>query len=121
MNKAGSLEFTILPSHRLYDSLEKMKTKVFQDYQLLFFGRVLNDTTDFYRQRKVYCEGCLSYLVDSIFEPSKGKRTVEEQLKKIIDCHNGQVEADKKFTIGTITIDEKASSDDFGEDSYRET
>lgn len=123
VNKAGSLEFTILPRHPFYDALSKMKTRisVYMDDQPIFSGRVLSDDTDTYRQRKIYCEGSLTYLVDSVLGPSKGTRTAEEHFRLIIDSHNGQVEDEKKFTVGTIDIDEKAESHVFGEDNYRES
>ena len=123
VNKAGSVEFTMLPRHPFYDTLSIMKTRidVYRDEELIFSSRVLSNDTDTYKQRKVYCEGALAYLVDSIFGPSKGTRTAEEHFRLLIDSHNGQVEDKKKFTVGSIEIDEKAESHIFGEDNYRET
>lgn len=122
-NKAGSVEFTMLPRHPFYDTLSIMKTRidVYRDEELIFSSRVLSNDTDTYKQRKVYCEGALAYLVDSIFGPSKGTRTAEEHFHLLIDSHNAQVEDEKKFTVGSIEIDEKAESHIFGEDNYRET
>lgn len=122
-NKAGSVEFTMLPRHPFYDTLSIMKTRidVYRDEELIFSSRVLSNDTDTYKQRKVYCEGALAYLVDSIFGPSKGARTTEEHFRLLIDSHNAQVEDTKKFTVGSIEIDEKAESHIFGEDNYRET
>ncbi len=123
VNKAGSVEFTMLPRHPFYDTLSIMKTRidVYRDEELIFSSRVLSNDTDTYKQRKVYCEGALAYLVDSIFGPSKGTRTAEEHFRLLIDSHNAQVEDEKKFTVGSIEIDEKAESHIFGEDNYRET
>lgn len=123
VNKAGSVEFTMLPRHSFYDMLPAMKTwiDVYRDEELIFSSRVLSNDTDTYKQRKVYCEGALAYLVDSIFGPSKGTRTAEEHFRLLIDSHNAQVEDTKKFTVGSIEIDEKAESHIFGEDNYRET
>lgn len=122
-NKAGSVEFTILPRHPFYDTLSIMKTRidVYRDEELIFSSRVLSNDTDTYKQRKVYCEGALAYLVDSIFGPSKGTRTAEEHFRLLVDSHNTQVEDTKKFTVGSIEIDEKTESHIFGEDNYRET
>lgn len=122
-NKAGSVEFTILPRHPFYDTLSIMKTRidVYRDEELIFSSRVLSNDTDTYKQRKVYCEGALAYLVDSIFGPSKGTRTAEEHFRLLVDSHNAQVEDTKKFTVGSIEIDEKTESHIFGEDNYRET
>lgn len=123
VNKAGSVEFTMLPRHSFYDMLPAMKTwiDVYRDEELIFSSRVLRNNADTYKQRKVYCEGALAYLVDSIFGPSKGTRTAEEHFRLLIDSHNAQVEDTKKFTVGSIEIDEKAESHIFGEDNYRET
>lgn len=123
VNKAGSTEFTILPQHPFYDSLPQMKTRieVRRDEDVIFRGRVLSDDTDTYKQRKVYCEGALAYLVDSILGPSKGSRTAKEHFELIVNSHNVQVEDDKKFVIGDITIDEKDETHVFGEDNYRES
>ena len=123
VNKAGSAEFTILPRHPFYNSLEWMKTrvKVTRDDEIIFVGRVLSDETDVYNQRKVYCEGSLAYLVDSILQPCKGSRTAEEHFKMIVESHNSQVEDSKKFTIGKITINECKEKHIFGEDNYRES
>ena len=123
VNKAGSVEFTMLPRHSFYDMLPAMKTwiDVYRDEELIFSSRVLRNNADTYKQRKVYCEGTLAYLVDSIFGPSKGTRTAEEHFRLLIDSHNAQVEDTKKFTVGSIEIDEKAESHIFGEDNYRET
>lgn len=123
VNKAGSVEFTILPRHPFYDTLSIMKTQIdiYRDEELIFSSRVLSNDTDTYKQRKVYCEGALAYLVDSIFGPSKGTRTAEEHFRLLIESHNAQVEDNKKFTVGSIEIDEKAESHIFGEDNYRET
>lgn len=122
-NKAGSVEFTMLPRHSFYDMLPAMKTQidVYRDEELIFSSRVLRNNADTYKQRKVYCEGTLAYLVDSIFGPSKGTRTAEEHFRLLIDSHNAQVEDTKKFTVGSIEIDEKAESHIFGEDNYRKT
>ena len=122
-NKAGSVEFTILPRHPFYDTLSIMKTRidVYRDEELIFSSRVLSNDTDTYKQRKVYCEGALAYSVDSIFGPSKGTRTAEEHFRLLVDSHNTQVEDTKKFTVGSIEIDEKTESHIFGEDNYRET
>lgn len=123
VNKAGSVEFTMLPRHSFYDMLPAMKTRidVYRDEELIFSSRVLRNNADTYKQRKVYCEGTLAYLVDSIFGPSKGTRTAEEHFRLLIDSHNAQVEDTKKFTVGSVEIDEKAESHIFGEDNYRET
>lgn len=122
LNKAGSVEFTILPTHPFYNAFSQMKSIVtaYRDDRLIFDGRVLSDDTDNYKQRRVYCEGALAYLVDSVLPPCKGTRTAEEHYRLIINAHNEQVEPEKRFSPGIVSIDQKNESQIFGEDSYRE-
>nr|DAG50961.1 MAG TPA: endopeptidase tail [Caudoviricetes sp.] len=122
LNKSGSVEFTILPTHPLYNAFSPMKSivTVYRDNALIFDGRVLSGDADNYKQRRVYCEGALAYLVDSVLPPCKGTRTAEEHYRLIINAHNEQVEPEKRFSPGIVSIDQKSESQIFGEDSYRE-
>nr|DAK55598.1 MAG TPA: endopeptidase tail [Caudoviricetes sp.] len=122
LNKAGSVEFTILPTHPFYDAFPQMKSIVtaYRDDTLIFDGRVLSNNVDNYKQRRVYCEGALAYLVDSVLPPCKGTRTAEEHYRLIVNAHNEQVEPEKRFSPGIVSIDQKSESQIFGEDSYRE-
>lgn len=123
VNKAGSFEFVMPPTHALYDSLERFKTKIqiWQDSTMLFDGRVLeiNDTIN--NERKVYCEGNLSYLLDSLAAPYEGTMTVSAYLTKRIQEHNAQVEADKRFTLRTIDAELGAKTVDTQSTSYTDT
>ena len=122
LNKSGSVEFTILPTHPFYNAFSPMKSIVtaYRDDTLIFDGRVLSGDADNYKQRRVYCEGALAYLVDSILPPCKGTRTAEEHYRLIVNAHNEQVEPEKRFSPGIVSIDQKSESQIFGEDSYRE-
>lgn len=122
LNKSGSVEFTILPTHPFYNAFLPMKSIVtaYRDDTLIFDGRVLSGNADNYKQRRVYCEGALAYLVDSVLSPCKGTRTAEEHYRLIINAHNEQVEPEKRFSPGIVSIDQKNESQIFGEDSYRE-
>ena len=68
LGKAGSLEYMLPPNNALYDSVKKLKSIItaYQDGEEIFRGRVLHDDNDFYRRKKVYCEGELSFLLDSL-------------------------------------------------------
>ena len=122
LNKSGSVEFTILPTHPFYNAFSPMKSIVtaYRDDTLIFDGRVLSGDTDNYKQLRVYCEGALAYLVDSVLPPCKGTRTAEEHYRLIVNAHNEQVEPEKQFSPGIVSIDQKSESQIFGEDSYRE-
>lgn len=78
LNKADSMEFTILPSNAHYNDFHKRKTVVllYDDDDLLFEGVVADAPADFYKQRKVTCSGVLTYLCDSIQAPDE-KNVIE--------------------------------------------
>ena len=111
LNKAGSLEYTLPPTNNLYNDVKKLKTiiTVFDDDDELFRGRVLHDEKDFYKQKKVYCEGELAFLLDSIQRPYSTTTNGEKLFKRYISNHNSRVEADKQFVVGNVT--------GFGEDT----
>lgn len=105
LNKSGSLTF-VLPTNNLkYDSIKKLKSviTVLQDGIEIFRGRVLNDEKDFYNRKNVYCEGELSYFLDSVRRPYTFSGTVSDLFKQYVDNHNSQVDDWKKFNIGDIS------------------
>lgn len=106
LNKAGTLEFTMPPTHPFYDKLLKLKTYIdlYDDNDFVWRFRVLNTDDDFYKQRTVSCEGELSFLFDSIQRPYEHKGSIPAFFKMLIDNHNAQVEIDKKFEIGLCSV-----------------
>lgn len=106
LNKSGSLSFILPPSNVMYDSIQKLKTiiTVMQDNEEIFRGRVLHDEKDFYNRKNVYCEGELSFLLDSIQRPYTFQGDIPDLFRKYINNHNEQVETEKQFTVGNITV-----------------
>lgn len=106
VNKTGSLEFSIYPDHPYYSTIAKLKTiiTVYQDDLLLFRGRVLNDEIGFYNEKQVVCEGQLAFLLDSIIRPYDFTGSVLDYFTMLISNHNSQVEAEKQFTVGNVTV-----------------
>lgn len=106
LNKAGSLDFTLPPNNALYDDIKKLKSiiTVFQNEKEMFRGRVLHDEKDFYKQKKVFCEGELAFLLDSLQRPYATTTTRKSMFQRYITNHNSRVEAAKRFTVGKITV-----------------
>lgn len=120
---SGQLSFTMLPGHYLYDTIKKLKTEIVAtlDDEEIFRGRILNWDIDFYKSKKVHCEGDISYLLDSMQPPHDLRLTPTAYLTWMISEHNIQVDAPKRFTIGQITIDAAATEHDFIDASFRDT
>ena len=106
LNKSGSLSFVMPPTNVMYDSIQKLKSiiTVTQDDEEIFRGRVLYDEKDFYNRKNVYCEGELSFLVDSVVRPYSFQGGVTELFTKYLNNHNSQVDPDKQFQVGIVTV-----------------
>jgi hypothetical protein len=123
IGKSGSVDFILLPGHYLYNTMEKLATKVYayMDEVEIFGGRVLNWDIDFYKQKTVHCEGRLSYLLDTLQPPRSESRTVATYFAALILEHNLQVEADKQFVIGVVTIPAAETVARITSTTYRDT
>lgn len=106
LNKVGSFDFTIYPNHPYYSSLKKMASvvTVYDEQQIVFRGRILNDEEGFRNEKQVECESDLAYLLDSVQRPYDYTGTLSGLLAQYIDNHNSQVEAKKQFILGNVTV-----------------
>ena len=112
-NKAGSFSFKMPPGHPLYSSVKRRKSvmQVYQDDELLFSGMCIEVKEDFYKRKDIYCEGELSYLNDSIQRPNRSQDvSVRGLLEAYIANHNAQVEEEKRFTVGMVTVTDNNNS-----------
>ena len=108
-NNPGSFTFTIPAEHPKKDLIKRRKSiiSVFRDVEStpVFQGFCVEETTDFNRQRKIKCEGELSYLNDSVQRQAKYQGvTVLELFTEYIKNHNSQVDDYKKFEVGEVTV-----------------
>ena len=106
VNKTGSFTFTVPPNHPYYDLIHKMKSiiTVYQDDYLLFRGRVLDDEVGWHNEKAVTCEGEMAFLLDSIMRPYDFSGSIPEYLAVLLESHNAQVDAEKRFTLGKVTV-----------------
>lgn len=109
MGKAGSLEFRVPPTNKYYDSFTELKTIVtlYDENELLFRGRVLTKEKQFDNTLLIYCEGDLSFLVDSVQKNEAFIGTAKNLFSKLINNHNNMVDASKQFRVGQITIEDR--------------
>lgn len=107
VNTPGSFECKIPPTHPYYDKPVKMLSRitVYQDDEIIFKGRIIKTNLDYYNRKTLSCEGELAFLNDSIQRPAEyHDMTPKEYFSKIIEIHNGQVEVDKQFEVGMVTV-----------------
>lgn len=108
LGKTGSFEFTIYPNHPNFSVIEPMISlvTVSRNYKTIYGGRVLNIKYGFYGEKQVSCEGDLAFLLDSMIPPHEYSGSFVEYLPYIIGLHNAQVESEKQFTPGAVTVAE---------------
>lgn len=106
LNKTGSFSFSIYPDHPYADKIKPLHSIILvkKEGRLLFRGRVIGEDEGFYREKKISCEGELSFLLDSRIRPFEFTGSPEDFLKKLLSEHNAQVEAEKQFLPGNITV-----------------
>lgn len=121
---AGSLEFSLPPINVGYsqDILKRMVTNIVvrENGEFLWGGRILQDSFDFWNNRKVICEGELAFLNDSIQPPHKydvttDHTTIESFFYALIDIHNSQVGSDRQFEKGMVTVTDGDQTTDTNE------
>lgn len=106
LNKTGSFLFTLHANHPRYGLIKKLKSiiTVYQDDFLLFRGRVLDDEIGWHNEKAVSCEGELAFLLDSIIRPYDFTGSITAYLQMLLDSHNAQVDAEKRFVLGHVTV-----------------
>lgn len=111
VDKAAKLTFTIYPQHPNYARVVKLAPTVILYYgaEIKFRGRILNDKLGWHNEKTVTCEGELAFLNDSVQRPFSFPLDDEhtgpaDYFAFLIGRHNQQVEADRRFIVGNVTV-----------------
>lgn len=106
IEKAGSFVFSLFADSPYYNSIVQMKTiiKVYRDSELIFRGRALKVEDGFYNTHVITCEGELNFLLDSVIRPWSFEGRPIDLFTQIIEDHNSQVDAEKQFRVGVVTV-----------------
>lgn len=107
LNKSGSFEFLMPQNHPYYSQVKKLKSiiRLYQDDYMLFRGRVLDEEINWHNEKAVSCEGDMAFLLDSILRPFAFSGTAAEFLAYVLQLHNAQVDAEKQFLPGSVTVE----------------
>lgn len=107
VNTTNTLSFTLPPFNPNYGIPNKMTSviELLRNDVLIFEGRVLYTDDDIMNNRTFTCEGSLAYLLDSIVRPVTSQdMTILEYFTYLINQHNAQVEEQKQFQVGMVTV-----------------
>lgn len=127
---AGSLTFTLPPTNAFYNQITPLLTEltVKEEGKEIWRGRVISDSLDFWKCKRIIAEGELAYLIDSIQPPKKysvSNTTIRLFLVALITEHNRQNGEtnypprwqnwqgyNKIFEVGQVTVNDGDSVDD---------
>ncbi len=102
---AGTATITMPQHHPAYNAFTSYRTvvTVYRDGLLLFRGRALYPSDDFYNRRTITCEGERGFLRDAVIRPYLYQDAPAAIFADIIALYNAQVDEFKRFTVGTVT------------------
>lgn len=106
LGAAGSFNFTVPKQNKSYGQFHKLsdRVKVYQDEDILFSGRVYAIDESFDTQDNIICEGLLALLNDSVFRPEEFQGSLHALVRRLLECHNDQVEKEKQISAGRFTV-----------------
>lgn len=106
LNKAGTATITMPPGHPSYEAYIPYKTivEIYDDNELAFRGRPLKPADDMQNRRTVTCEGERCFFRDAVMRPYLYQTDPATIFADVIRIYNEQVEADKRFVLGTVTV-----------------
>lgn len=106
LNRADKLVFTVPEKNPVYSNLTAMQkiVTVYEDGVRLFKGRIIQTAKDFYKQKKVTCEGELAFLNDAVLRPYTFQGTVAAYFTMLVNAYNTAASEDKKIYPGNCTV-----------------
>lgn len=107
-NEAGSLEFTLPKTNRGYGKVNLLTSvlEVRRDADDAFWRfRPITMDRDWWNNEKIFCEGELAFLNDSIQPQAEyHDRTPKQFVGDLLTAHNKYTNANKKFNTGIVTV-----------------
>ncbi len=94
VNTAGTLTFTMPPSNVGYNIIKPITStvRVFRDGKWLWTGRPITISSDFWKQKKVVCEGALAFLNDIVAPLHKYTGiTATDYIKQLLNIYQDRL------------------------------
>jgi len=115
---AGSLTFEMPQTNAGYEAIQLLLTTVFveRDETVIWTGRVLSESRDIWGSRKIFCEGALAYLNDTIAAAGTYDSGLGGYLRAIIFEHNAKVQENRRIYLNTISIEDPADHENYYSD-----
>lgn len=124
INKAGSFTFTVYSSHPYISTIGKKLKPIItvdDDSGTIWRGRVLNTNGGFYNQEQCTCEGELAFFNDSIVRTYNYSGGLAGYFDFLVNQHNDQVDEEKRFMVGNVTVTDPNDYVHFSSNQYPKT
>ena len=125
LNEAGSFNYSIIPTHPLYNMTSPLKVyvSVEEDGTEIFYGRILSvQTNPLTKIKSVTCEGALAFLLDCELakDSDDWESTAANYFKYCINKYNEgiQNDANRLLKIGTINVDGSSETHSYNNGSF---
>lgn len=113
LNKAGSLEFTLSPKSEMYNGMTILASTITMwdgvresdGRNMVFRGRIIQITRDFYNNKTFYCEGELAFLNDRVLKPYN-KTDSPANIWAYFNQHSSGVKPNRSFYWGVCDIED---------------
>lgn len=108
---AGSLKMTIPPGNAGYDYIVPMVTdiRVEKDGGIIWDGRVIQESKDFWNNRALTCEGALAFLNDTTQPQAEHSYTgvfpIRQYLSDLLTEHNEHTASNRRISLGAVDVD----------------
>ena len=108
LNTAGSLTFTMPPTHPMWGAMKVFvgDIEVYENGELIFFGRIVNIDQNWNNERIIECEGALAFFNDTYVDGhvrwDEEGTTVGSFFTDIVNRHNALVPDNRKIFVGNI-------------------
>ncbi len=115
-----SLKLSAPFNHPYIDSIKPMASVIVckKGENVVFEGRALDEGTNFYNTHSWTCESALAYLKDTVQPPFSYQGTIKGFLEQLISVHNSNVEEQKQFKVGQITVTDDNDYISYGSSDY---
>lgn len=123
-NSAGTLTFKMPITNPGYNTISALNSTITVKYEsnVIFEGRIISGTIDFFNNKNITVEGALAYLNDSI-QPQKDltKKKVNEYLGELLKVHNEKVPAKRRILLGNVTVVDSTFSSGYFYTDFKST
>ncbi len=105
---AGSFTVSIPPTNIGYNIVERMTTDIIvkKHDDIIWMGRVLSESKDFWNNRNLTCEGDLAFFNDSTQPPFAYEGyNIRGYIEAMLNIHNGKVKNNRRFRLGVVTVE----------------